>query len=252
MSLSFSDRLFGRSVEQNEIDQSRGAAENSESQLGKSQAKREEPQSSGTKNLEPILSSPFEVEQKRRDSLTSELTDESFWLPDVEEEKLVKLVGSSIWQIALANPQKRRIDEGKIFEGETIPHISLGDYLCRLRKYINKLFPSSKSAVWTVTPGMRSVVMALIYVDRLVEKEKGIEITCYNIHRLCMAAVFIAAKYLEDDALPKSFLSNVAGLSKKQLAKIETAFCCQVEFDLRVTEEDFIQTYSMISRPIHR
>lgn len=253
LGISISQKLFGSTSSQvGNANRSREVKSTSEERAS-NKTTLEEPQSNGTSELKQIVDdASFEIEQKRKDSFVSDFSDESFWISTEAEERLTKVIGNSVWQIAsLQQPQRRSTDETKIFEGEIIPQISLGDYLCRLRKYINRLFPVNTSE-WGVSPGMRSVVIALIYIDRLLEKRDAVKVTQYNIHRLCMAAVFVAAKYLEDDALPKNFLSNVAGVNKKQLAQIETTFCCKVEFDLRVTEEDFIQTYTMVSKQVLR
>lgn len=223
----------------------------------------EEPQSSGTKEIihsDAHSDCAYDLEQKRKDSIVSDYSSDtgSLWISSEDEERLAKTVGDSVWQIAsLQKPQRRSMDETKIFEGEIVPQISLGDYLCRLRKYINRLFPantkaSTQETEWGVSPGMRSVIIALIYIDRLLEIPGGMNVSIYNIHRLSMAAVFVAAKYLEDDALPKRFLANVAGVSTKQLGQIETTFCCKIGFDLRVSEEEFIETYSMIAKQVLR
>ena len=248
LSISLGERLFGSTAA--------FTREAKSEDVGRTSVKTavDEPQSSGLSEVCLDVGYETEVEQKRKDSFVSDFSDHTFWISSEEEERLTQVVGGSVWQIACLERNQRRCksaEEGKVFEGEIVPHISLGDYLCRLRKYINRLFPLN-SAEWGVSPGMRSVIIAMIYIDRLLEKPSGVRVTQFNIHRLCMAAVFVAAKYLEDDALPKGFLANVAGVSKKQLAQIETTFCCKIEFDLRVTEEDFVQTYTMISKQVLR
>ena len=271
--IAIGDRLFGSAPSHSHLSEIHESKDEPEQLASSAKTTLEEPQSSGTKAFnesglirtdtsydleqkrkDSIDSSEdnVDLEQKREDSIVSDGTDipeYSFWISRDEEEHLAQRVGDAIWHIAsLENPQQRSMDEdeAKVFEGEIVPSIPLSDYLCRLCTYINRLIPNGPND-WGVSPGMRSVILALVYIDRLVNKPDAIKVNRYNVHRICMAAVFVAAKYQEDEALPRKFLANVAGVSMKQLAQIETTFCCKMEFDFWVTKEEFVQTYCMLT-----
>ena len=92
------------------------------------------------------------------------------------------------------------------FSASAIPNITINNYLMRIQNY---------SGIDKTT-----LILALIYIDRICEIAE-ITITYYNIHRLLFAAILIAIKYNEDIYFENTYYSQIAGISVKELKKIE-------------------------------
>ena len=95
--------------------------------------------------------------------------------------------------------------EKSIFSAQSIPTISLKDYLERIKIY---------SQVENNT-----LITSLIYVDRLCQKTNLI-LTPYNIHRIIFTAILLSLKYNEDLIYDFSYYSKIAGVSVKELKKL--------------------------------
>ncbi|GFZ02871.1 cyclin p4;1 [Actinidia rufa] len=70
------------------------------------------------------------------------------------------------------------------FHGLTRPNISIQSYLERIFKYAN-CSPSC-------------FVVAYVYLDRFVQRQPSLPINSFNIHRLLITSVMVAAKFMDD------------------------------------------------------
>mmetsp|Transcript_28384 Transcript_28384/g.34660 ORF Transcript_28384/g.34660 Transcript_28384/m.34660 type:complete len:289 (+) Transcript_28384:55-921(+) len=120
------------------------------------------------------------------------------------------------------------------FSSQVIPKISLNDYLFRCVKYMDKWF---KDTPGVKSSGMRSLVASLIYVERLKEALPEMKVTKYNIHRIFMVTMLLAAKFAEDIPIHNSYWSRVGGVPVEELNKFESAFCSHTKFNLFVEKE---------------
>jgi len=96
-----------------------------------------------------------------------------------------------------------------IFTANSVPKISIFDYLVRILKY---------SFIERST-----LIISLIYIDRLCELSK-LTLTYYNIHRILVGAILIAIKYNEDSIYNNKYYSEIAGVSLNELNLIESKF----------------------------
>lgn len=112
------------------------------------------------------------------------------------------------------------------FSASAIPNISINNYLIRIQHY---------SGIDKTT-----LILALIYIDRICEIAE-ITITYYNIHRLLFAAILTAIKYNEDIYYDNSYYSQIAGVSVKELKKIEYCFLDLINFNLFVYETQYMK-----------
>ena len=112
------------------------------------------------------------------------------------------------------------------FSASAIPNITINDYLMRIQNY---------SGIDKTT-----LILALIYIDRICEIAE-ITITYYNIHRLLFAAILIAIKYNEDIYFENTYYSQIAGISVKELKKIEYCFLDLINFNLYVYETQYMK-----------
>jgi len=106
------------------------------------------------------------------------------------------------------------------FSSNTVPQISILDYLKRIQTY----------------GGMENstLILSLIYIDRLCEN--NITLTKYNIHRILFAAILIAVKYNEDSFYENSYYAQIAGIKNKELKIIEYTFLEMINFDAYIDE----------------
>lgn len=108
----------------------------------------------------------------------------------------------------------------KRFLSKRVPPITLKDYLLRLHQYC----PMS-TGVYLATS---------MYITRMVNTEKVIQVNGRNMHRLVLAGLRVAMKTLEDLSYPHSRVAKVGGVTERELSKLEVSFCFLADFDLRV------------------
>lgn len=152
---------------------------------------------------------------------SAETTPESSPLesPSESQESQSQLVPSG----KKGNGSRRR----NPFVGSRHLDISILDYCQRVRKYTN-CSPSC-------------FVLAVMYIDRLIQKRAYIVINSLTIHRLIIVSVVIALKFWDDSFYPNSFYAKVGGLSCPEFNRLEAFFLFALNFDLSVQASDFDQ-----------
>lgn len=115
----------------------------------------------------------------------------------------------------------------KVFHSLKVPPIGIGDYLQRIVKYA---YCSSECFIF-----------ALIYLDRLITQNKNCHITLYNVHRLLITSVLLAAKARDDTYYSNAYYSAIGGISNAEMNKLEIAFLLLVDFNLFITPETYEQ-----------
>ena len=113
-----------------------------------------------------------------------------------------------------------------IFSANSIPDISIKDYLIRIQTY---------SGVEKST-----LILSLILIDHICKKSNLI-ITYYNIHRLLFGSVLISIKFNEDTYYDNKFYSEIAGVKLKELKMIEYSFLELSDFNVSVNKDEFEQ-----------
>ena len=113
-----------------------------------------------------------------------------------------------------------------VFSANSIPGISIKDYLIRIQTYSN----IEKS----------TLILTLIQIDHICRKA-DIILTYYNIHRLLFGAVLISIKYNEDSYYDNKFYSEIAGVKLKELKMMEYTFLELNDFNVFVNDEEYEQ-----------
>lgn len=100
--------------------------------------------------------------------------------------KLITFLSSLLERVAESNDLNRRFHPQKIsvFHGLSRPTISVQSYLDRILKYAN-CSPSC-------------FVVAYVYLDRFTQRQPTLPINSFNVHRLLITSVMVAAKFLDD------------------------------------------------------
>ncbi|CAK9169533.1 unnamed protein product, partial [Ilex paraguariensis] len=100
--------------------------------------------------------------------------------------KLITFLSSLLQRVAESNDLNRRFQTQKIsvFHGLTRPTISIQSYLDRIFKYAN-CSPSC-------------FIVAYVYLDRFTQRQPALPINSFNVHRLLITSVMVAAKFMDD------------------------------------------------------
>ena len=139
-------------------------------------------------------------------------------------QKLIEIISTTLQTIIKDNKKQKNSQKefDKIFSHSREPEISLYDYLTRIYKY-SEINDST-------------LIISLIYIDRIC-KNKGVKLTKYNIHRVLFSSILASIKFNEDKIYPNSFYSKIAGISVKELIKLENKFLQLIDFKLFISDE---------------
>jgi len=109
-----------------------------------------------------------------------------------------------------------------IFDAITPPAIGIRAYLRRIVQYVQC--------------SDECVILALIYIDRLIER-RGFAVTQHNAHRVLLSSILIAAKSFDDEFYSNGFFSQVGGVPVVELNSLEMEFLFLMQFSTFVTPE---------------
>lgn len=161
-------------------------------------------------------------------STTSQSTDLS--LNEVYKSKKVwNAVCHILKEIVSENASQKSSKEAEkqkklTFHSKNPASVSLNDYVERILKYTH----IEES----------TLIIALIYIDRLCEKQNLI-LTDSNIHRITYTAIILAVKYNEDDYYSNNYYSKVGGVSITELNALELEFVKLIKYSLFIKREVF-------------
>lgn len=111
-----------------------------------------------------------------------------------------------------------------IFFSEEIPSISVKDYLYRIHS-----FTEAENS---------TLILGLIYIDKICEKA-SIILSEFNIHKILFTSIIIAIKYNEDLFYDNNYYAKIAGVTTKELKKLESEFLRLIKFELFVNKNIF-------------
>ena len=117
-----------------------------------------------------------------------------------------------------------------IFHALKPPAISVHKYLQRIFQYAN----CSRSCF----------VVALIYVDRIIQRNANFMITSLNIHRLLITSVMVAAKFYDDIYYDNAYYAKVGGIPTAEMNSLELEFLFMINFTL-----NGLDPFAAVTRP---
>lgn len=125
-------------------------------------------------------------------------------------------------------------DKVSVFFSVTKPDIETGMYVRRLVKYAH----CSRSAF----------IVALVYLDRLRDSYPMLALTEFNMHRLYITALMIAAKTLDDRCYSNAHYARVGGIATvSEINRLELAMLCMLEFCTYVFTEEYVTFVEQLS-----
>ncbi|KAJ3277457.1 hypothetical protein HK104_003286 [Borealophlyctis nickersoniae] len=163
----------------------------------------------------------------------------------------IRLIANYLNRITAANDRLPTCAGLTRFHARTIPTIDIQGYLNRILKY--------------APCGNECFLAVLIYLDRMsrprpvasssssASSRRGdgdmhppVVINSYNVHRLLIAGVMVAVKFLSDIFFTNVHISRVGGLPVQELNALEIEFLLLHEFNLNVSVEEIQQCGDML------
>lgn len=82
-------------------------------------------------------------------------------------------------------------------------------------------------------------IIALIYVERILQKVEGFQITRRNVHSLILVNLMLASKMLDDFYCRNKYYANSGGISLELINDFEVKICFMLNFDFNVSVKEF-------------
>jgi hypothetical protein len=129
-----------------------------------------------------------------------------------------------------------QVDGGNAcFHMKVVPKISISAYLARIHAHI----PLSES----------SFIVALVYINRLAQRNSGVNVATLTWVKLVLTAILLASKYLDDEEdvhYNNAFYAKVGGLSVKELDNLELRFMQLLDWRLFVDEAEYMHYHKLV------
>lgn len=172
----------------------------------------------------------FDSEEYHFDSELGSETDSKSQNEDKSRTniELIKAIAKTLTMIIDENEKLPNLKEiikkqsKLIFSANSIPKISLYDYLIRIQTYTHL--------------ERSTLISSLIYIDRLCELGK-LTLTYYNIHRILFAGILIAIKYNEDEFYDNKYYAEIGGVKLNELKLMEYTFLELCDFKFFISNE---------------
>lgn len=110
------------------------------------------------------------------------------------------------------------------------PTISIKDYLIRIAKY--------------AVCSSECFVLALVYIDRIIQSNPNFVVNSLNIHRLLITSVMLAAKFFDDQYFNNAYYAKVGGVPCGEMNSLEVEFLFMTNFTLFVPSEQYRQYHT--------
>lgn len=124
-----------------------------------------------------------------------------------------------------------------VFFSVSKPQIATRMYLRRLVKYAR----CSEAAF----------VVVLVYLERLEAADTKLRVTAYNMHRLLITALMLAAKMLDDQCYSNAHYAKVGGIASiKEMNRLEAQMLTLLNYNLNVTPENFYEFVSRLRKAV--
>eukprot|EP01054_Gregarina_sp_Poly1_P002533 Gregarina_sp_Poly_1__2532@NODE_1688_length_3532_cov_181_327273_g1056_i1_p1_GENE_NODE_1688_length_3532_cov_181_327273_g1056_i1NODE_1688_length_3532_cov_181_327273_g1056_i1_p1_ORF_typecomplete_len289_score18_90Cyclin/PF08613_11/2_6e18Cyclin_N/PF00134_23/7_4e08_NODE_1688_length_3532_cov_181_327273_g1056_i14251291 len=111
---------------------------------------------------------------------------------------------------------------------------ALDDQLCAHAKWLQQIAARLSSSP------VSSVLVALIYVDRLMARHPALQVTRQTALRLIICALVVSTKYVDDDRSCRSeTVASLTGLQPRVIRHLELLFLSLLDFRIYVSQEVF-------------
>lgn len=145
-------------------------------------------------------------------------------ISDDIKKKIIKSISKNLKEIIKENIQNNQMKyvQNDIFFFNTIPGISIDDYINRIYKYTKM--------------DISTLIMSIIYVDKFCENERYV-LCMNNIHKLLLTSCLLSIKFNEDININMKYYSEIAGIPIFDLKNLEFYLCVKLRFSFFVSYE---------------
>lgn len=166
---------------------------------------------------------------------------ETFWQEDtIRNAKVVSGTVSKLLE-AMATQFHSQMSSNKdmkykvtVFDLHTVPDIQLWDYIFRIML-------KSKCCY-------RDLIVALVYIDKLINTEVISGISFHNIHKLLALSIMASTKFYDDVHFPNVYWSKFVGIPLRELNNAEIIFLQSLKFELNINYEIMLTWSESIAR----
>merc|ERR1719320_1422748 len=113
-----------------------------------------------------------------------------------------------------------------------------------------------KSYLWIIASrtncSNESLVLSLVYIDRLCEKSSLITITPHNVYYWVLISVLLAIKFHDDHIYSNAVYSKMGGVSLKNLNDLERTFLREIKFELFVSAGVYTKYFRKLTKAADR
>mmetsp|Transcript_34438 Transcript_34438/g.83304 ORF Transcript_34438/g.83304 Transcript_34438/m.83304 type:complete len:216 (-) Transcript_34438:266-913(-) len=151
--------------------------------------------------------------------------------PDKTGKAIVPVLACVLNQLCQRNDQLT-LDPKYVskFHALRPPGITIRDYLERIAKY--------------AACSGECFVLALVYIDRIIQSNPNFVVNSLNIHRLLITSVMISAKFFDDQYFNNAYYAKVGGVPCKEMNSLEVEFLFLTNFSLFVTYDTYKQYHT--------
>lgn len=170
------------------------------------------------------------------------------------QRQLIGLIGDALENVASLNdcfcsdPCKLTTEDDNllVFRSSQRPSFLFRDYLARLVHYLSAWRREQTGHACDV--GLRSLLIAIIYADRIHQMHPRARVSTFNMHRIILTGMLVATKFTEDSRVSNRFWSQVGGIELAELNQLEFQFCALLKFDLFVHPDEYESCFTLVSR----
>jgi len=151
---------------------------------------------------------------------------EKQWRHDKYRWKIVSALCNALEQMCTKNNKCTVLEPvEKTFYVETVPTISIADFLERIAWYFNC--------------STQCFVFALEYIKRLKKYKPTLIVNYHTVHQLIATCVKVSAKYFDDTVFNNKFYAQVVGLPPVEINAFEVRLLFFLKFDLYVEADKY-------------
>lgn len=161
-------------------------------------------------------------------------------LPPASEDAVILTGLSSLLRQRIRATESELVTEmppwrRSCFHSKGGEQMSITDYVCHIH--------------WFFECSTPCLLLAMIYLDRLLAKGSKIILNSETFHRLFLASLLAALKFHDDDWLPypNAFYAEVGGLDADELNVMEKQFCNLIDWHFHVRPEEYIYYRDLIA-----
>lgn len=117
-----------------------------------------------------------------------------------------------------------RACEATIFDSDQVPGVGVCHYLVRLLECMEC--------------SAKCFIVAFVYIDRFMCKNKKCHLNGFNVHRMFLAAIVVASKVLEDEQFSNADIARIGGVSGLEMNKLEAQLVTSLDWRLQVSPRE--------------